>query len=316
MNLKKLIVNADDFGLTEGGTIATILCHEDGILTSTTLMVNMPFAPLAVALAKKHPKLGVGIHLTLTIGRPVLEGIKSYTDEEGNFRKKGTYENGLPVGDEEEIYAEWKAQIEKFITMMGKKPTHIDSHHHVHLQDNLFPIAKRLAKEYDLPMRLRPVTDKTDYDYEIALMLPGFYEETAVPDYFMKNTFGIWEEEIIEVMCHPAFIDQRLLDISSYSLQRARELQTLRDPELKQWIKESGIEMITFADLKKVEKPVIEEVSEETTVDKETEPVIEEETEAPIEQETDIEEDLKEAISSIDETNEEEDIIEELVTEE
>lgn len=259
MELKKLIVNADDFGLTEGCTIATILCHEDGILTSTTMMVNMPFAPLAAALAKKHPKLGVGIHLTLTMGRPVLEGAKSFTDENGNFRKKGTYENGLPVVDEDELYAEWKAQMEKFIQIMGKKPTHIDSHHHVHLQENLYPIAKRIAAEYDLPMRLRPETPTDDYEYEKALMLPGFYEETAVPAYFTQNTFGIWEHEIIEIMCHPAFLDQRLLDISSYALQRANEMQTVRDPQLKQWIKDNNIELITFADLKKVDKPVTTE---------------------------------------------------------
>ena len=96
MKLKKLIVNADDFGLTEGNTIAHVLAHEDGILTSTTLMVNMPFAPLAVSLAKKHPKLGIGIHLVLTMGRPLLEGPKSFTDENGNFRKQGTYASGYP----------------------------------------------------------------------------------------------------------------------------------------------------------------------------------------------------------------------------
>ena len=142
--------------------------------------------------------------------------------------------------------------MEKFIEMMGKKPTHIDSHHHVHLQDNLLPIATRIAKEYDLPMRLRPETVVEGYEYEKALMLPGFYEETAVPAYFTENTFGIWEEEIIEIMCHPAFVDQRLLDISSYALPRANEMKTLRDPELKQWIKDNNIELTTFASLKKI----------------------------------------------------------------
>lgn len=87
MKLKKLIVNADDFGMTEGNTLATIICHESGILTSTTLMVNMPYAREAARLALKHPDLGVGIHLVLTIGRPLIEGAKSFTDENGNFRR-------------------------------------------------------------------------------------------------------------------------------------------------------------------------------------------------------------------------------------
>lgn len=322
MKLKKLIVNADDFGLTEGNTIAHILCHEDGILTSTTLMVNMPFAPLAVALAKKHPKLGVGLHLTLTMGRPVLEGAKSFTDENGNFRKKGTYENGLPVVDEEELYAEWKAQMEKFIKMMGKKPTHIDSHHHVHLQDNLLPIAKRLAKEYDLPMRLRPQTDKTNYDYEVALMLPGFYDDTAKPSYFTENTFGIWDEEIIEVMCHPAFIDQRLIDISSYCTERANELQTIRDPEVKKWVKESGVELITFADLKKVKKEEVVAEKEETILDEikeKAEDIIEDIKEEVNEVIEDIKEEVEEIKEEItgkkSEEKEIEDILEEIIEE-
>ena len=156
-------------------------------------------------------------------------------------------------------------------------------------------------------MRLRPITDKTDYDYEVALMLPGFYEETAVPEYFTKNTFGIWDHEIIEVMCHPAFVDQRLLDISSYSMQRARELQTIRDPELKQWINENQIELITFADLKKVEKMPVEEATEEETKEETVE-----ETPEVIEETQDIENEIREAISSIDEEN----IVEELVEDE
>ena len=97
--LQKLIVNADDFGLTEGSTLGIIRSHEDGIVTSTTLMVNMPFCELACQLAKAHPDLGVGCHLVLTIGRPLVEGAKSYTDENGNFRRPATYPtvNHMPI---------------------------------------------------------------------------------------------------------------------------------------------------------------------------------------------------------------------------
>ena len=314
MKLKKLIVNADDFGLTEGNTIAHILCHEDGILTSTTMMVNMPYAPLAVSLAKKHPNLGIGIHFVLTMGRPLIEGPKSFTDENGNFRKQGTYASGYPDNvDENEVYAEWKAQMEKFIDMMGKKPTHIDSHHHVHLRDNLYPIAKRLAKEYDLPMRLRPETDKTDYDYEIALMLPGFYDDTATVEYVTENTFGIWDHEIIEIMCHPAFIDQRLIDISSYCKERANEMKVVRDKRLKQWIKEHDIELITFADLKKVNNT--EEEKEDSFID-ELKEKIADVIEDVKEEVDEVIEDIKEEIDEIKgEDRDVEDIVKEIVDE-
>lgn len=244
--VKKLIVNADDFGLTEANTIATILCHEDGILTSTTLMVNMPFAPLACKLAKEHPTLGVGIHLVLTMGRPLVEGAKSYTDENGNFRRPKSYATGKPNADLDELYTEWKAQIEKFIEMMGKKPTHIDSHHHVHMVPSHLPVVFRLAKEYDLPVRLTDDLFTDEYPFAKAPVIRGFYEDTANVDFFLQDPMGMANHEICEVMCHPSFMDERLMTISSYNLPRLREMSTLRDSRVKDWVKENNIELVTF----------------------------------------------------------------------
>ncbi len=250
MKLKKLIVNADDFGMTEGNTIATIMCHETGILTSTTLMVNMPFAPLAVNLAKRHQNLGVGIHLVLTVGRPLVEGATSYTDEEGNFRRPSSYEDGNPHANLDELYTEWKAQIERFIELMGKKPTHIDSHHHVHMLPWHFEVTKRLANEYDIPMRLKEFDE--DYKYPHAYLIGDFYKDKAVPEYFSDATASDFlNKECAEIMCHPAFVDQRLLDMSSYTKDRAKEMAILRDPKVKAWIEENHIELISFADFKK-----------------------------------------------------------------
>lgn len=246
MKLKKLIVNADDFGMTEGNTMATILAHETGILTSTTMMVNMPFAPLAAKLASRHPKLGVGVHLTLSVGRPLVDGAKSYTDENGNFRRPKSYEDGKPHADLEELYAEWKAQIEKFIQLTGHKPTHMDSHHHVHLCPWHMEVTKRLSQEYNLPVRLEEFEE--DYPYPHAYLIRGFYNESASKEYFSDgNTYGLLEHEIAEVMCHPALLDQRLLDMSSYAIPRARELEVLRSSEVKNWIEQNDIELVNFA---------------------------------------------------------------------
>lgn len=249
MQLKKMIVNADDFGMTEANTIATILAHTDGILSSTTLMVNMPYADLASRLAKKHPDLGVGIHLVLTVGRPLVEGAKSFTDENGNFRRPNSYEDHHPHADLDELYTEWKAQIEKFIEIMGRKPTHIDSHHHVHSQPWHMEVTMRLSKEYDLPVRLCPEQYPEDYPYQKAPMIRGFYEDQATLDYFMTNQYGLWDHPVVEVMCHPSFVDERLYTMSSYAIPRIKELAVLRSPELKQWVKDNGIELISFKNI-------------------------------------------------------------------
>lgn len=254
MQLKKLIVNADDFGMTEANTIATILAHEDGVLSSTTMMVNMPFADYGAKLAKKHPNLGVGLHLVLTVGRPLVAGAKSYTDENGNFRRPKSYPDGHPHADLDELYTEWKAQIEKFIEIMGHKPTHLDSHHHVHSQPDHLEVTMRLSKEYDLPVRLRPEQYPKDYPYQKAPMIRGFYDDQAALDYFLTNQYGLWDQEIAEVMCHPAFLDERLLQMSSYTVPRTRELAILRSPELKAWIKENNIELISFKKIKHLDE--------------------------------------------------------------
>ena len=250
-----MILNSDDFGITEGVTIGTVHAHIDGVLTSTTCMMNMPYAAFALNLAKDYPDLGVGIHLVFTAGKPLIPGAKSFTDEQGNFRKLNTYqtthEHGFPnyvsEADPDELYTEWKAQIEKFIEMAGKLPTHIDSHHHSHMFVNHQEVSIRLAKEYDLPLRQHiPIIDH----YEAVGFNGDFYGETLTNDdliNIMKNN----DNETLEIMCHPGYVDQRMMDISAYSIPRATEMAIIRSEEVKQFVKDNKIELITYADLKK-----------------------------------------------------------------
>ena len=245
--IKKLIVNSDDFGMCEGNTIGTILAHKDGILTSTTCMTNMPFAKFALDLAKDYPNLGVGIHFVLTVGRPLVDGAKSFTDANGNFIRPKDYPDRKPNADPEELYREWKAQMEKFIELAGKKPTHIDSHHHVHLLPQHQEVVIRLAKEYDLPIRQR---DKIIDTYEYVRCNDQMYDDLITYD-FVTNAMDV-DEDNLEFMCHPALVDQRLYEMSSYCLPRMKELALLRSKEIKQFVKDNNIELINFSDLKKM----------------------------------------------------------------
>jgi predicted glycoside hydrolase/deacetylase ChbG (UPF0249 family) len=245
--VKRVIINADDFGLCESNTLGIISAHKNGILTSATCMMNMPYAKLALEEASKYPDFGVGIHLTLTVGSPLIKGHKSFTDENGNFKKKKMYPGGQPLVDEEELYAEWKAQIEKFIEIAGKKPTHIDSHHHVHMLSGLNPIAKRLALEYDIPMRQR---DQVLDTYEYVFVDERFYEEGVT--YETLKSMLLDDRDIVEVMNHVGFLDQQLYDMSSYNLPRMKELEIIKSDEMKQFVKEHNIELINFSHVKKM----------------------------------------------------------------
>lgn len=244
---KKIIINADDFGISEGAVLGIIKAHRDGILTSTTCMVNMPYAKLGLQLASKYPDLGVGIHLVLTVGKPLIDGAKSYVDSHGNFLRPAAYPNGKPNANPDELYREWKAQIEKFIELAGKKPTHIDSHHHVHLLPQHRDVLLKLAKEYDLPIRQR---EQISNDYQYVRCNNLFYKDNVNYEYLtsMINDF----DEYGEIMCHPALLDWRLYQMSSYNIPRMKELEVLCDEKIKQYLKDNEIELINFSHLKKI----------------------------------------------------------------
>lgn len=147
-----LIINADDFGFSPGITDGIVAAHRQGILTSTTLMTNMPDAPRAITLAGENPGLGVGIHLGLTQGRPITRNLRSLVDGGGNFCR------GLPSvlakasishRARREVHREWAAQIE-FALAHKLIPTHLDSHKHIHHWPPLAKITLELSRSYSI----------------------------------------------------------------------------------------------------------------------------------------------------------------------
>jgi predicted glycoside hydrolase/deacetylase ChbG (UPF0249 family) len=120
-------------------------------------MMNIPTTAADVALAlAETPQLGLGVHLVLTMGRPIVtrEAGSSITDENGNFFKYTPFIEHVSQMDMDEVKAEWQAQIEAFIKAAGRKPTHIDSHHHSsYFAPQLFRSMLELAQEYDCAIR-------------------------------------------------------------------------------------------------------------------------------------------------------------------
>ena len=148
----KLIVNADDYGMSKGVNLGIIEAHKNGIVTSTTLMVTMPEVEHGLLLAKDYPELGIGLHLNCTLNKPLTD-CKSLIKENGDFYKPRENPN-QDLFDEEEIYQEFLAQYELFLKLVGRKPTHLDSHLYAH---QVYPKAKaaaiRLANEKGVAIR-------------------------------------------------------------------------------------------------------------------------------------------------------------------
>ncbi len=233
----KLIVNSDDFGLTPGVNRGIIDALKRGLLRSTTAMMNMPAIEMAAGLAKENPELGVGIHLVLTAGRPLLDTHKTIVDEKGNFLKNAVLTKKTDV-DVEEVYAEYVAQMEKYIKLFGHKPTHIDGHHHTHALPQTIEATRRLAKVYDIKY-VRHV------DSDVAF-ISDFYGPLTDYSQFETTLKRHLDREYVELMCHVAFIDVDLIQCSTYNFDRVRELETLISSKAKDFVKEHNIELVNF----------------------------------------------------------------------
>ncbi len=151
MSATHLIVNADDLGMSRGITDAIIIAHRYGFLTSASLMPNMPAADYAIDRVSKFPSLGVGVHLNICFGRPLLPpaDVRSLVGPDGTFHSPRVMIRRLFTGRvrSREIFAEFTAQI-RWMKQHGIAPTHADSHHHMHLYPAaVLPFVRALKSE-------------------------------------------------------------------------------------------------------------------------------------------------------------------------
>jgi predicted glycoside hydrolase/deacetylase ChbG (UPF0249 family) len=232
MSARRLIVNADDLGLSAGVNRGIAQAHEHGIVTSASLMVRAGHAADAADYACAHPQLSVGLHVDL--------GEWRYTGEVWI----AAYEV-VPTDDEAAVGAEVAAQVERFCSLMGREPTHLDAHQHVHRAEPARSIVLEFGRRFDVPVR--DLTPGVRYE-------GGFYGQAGHGEPWPQ---GITVEALCallrnlpdgttELGCHPAIDDE---SGSSYSAERTVETATLCDPRVRAVIDAEGIELRSFADL-------------------------------------------------------------------
>lgn len=249
----KVIFNSDDFGYSYGVNYGILDAYQRGILTSTTLMANMPGFEHAVKLKKEVPGLGVGVHLTLTCGKPLLENIDSLT-EGGRFRPLKFYQQPFAI-DQDQLYQEWNAQIQK-VYRAGILPTHLDSHHHTHSFGSNQEVVIALAQKYDLPVRGN--FQRSEEVRHVDYFEPYFDDvgekevkkrqiSTSIEDYLKDLHKKLQKDQTIEVMCHTAYLDQELLEGSSFIYPRVKQVEFLIHSPFAQKVKKDPlIELTTY----------------------------------------------------------------------
>jgi chitin disaccharide deacetylase len=225
---RNLVVNADDLGLSAAVNEGIFAAHVEGIVTSASLMVRQGAAPAVAVRAAELPELAIGLHLDLA----------EWNYEAGEWTLAYSHCDG---DDPEAVEAECRTQLERFRALLGRDPTHLDSHQHVHESEPAKAVAAALAAELGVPLRNRTIR------YE-----GGFYGQSGKGEPFPD---GITPEALMnliralppgwtEIGCHPA---AGPVPTSSYDAERRIELETLRDPRLKDLLNVMQINLCSFA---------------------------------------------------------------------
>jgi chitin disaccharide deacetylase len=220
--MRHVIVNADDFGASTGTNRGIVECHARGVLTSTSMMVTGAAVEEAVELSRAHPQLAVGLHWDVI----------------------GEDEREFDLDDEAAVREEFAAQLQRFYELMGKPPTHIDSHRHMHLDDSVRELFVELAAPVGVPLR---------GDGRVRFV-GNFYAQwewgvTELEHVSIAALQQIIREEVregwTELSCHPGYVTDDYLPM--YRHEREAELRTLTDDRIRATIDELGIELESYA---------------------------------------------------------------------
>ncbi|MBE0426209.1 MAG: ChbG/HpnK family deacetylase [Nitrospirae bacterium] len=276
-NNPRVIINADDFGITQGVNKAIFELVDAGIVTSTSVMTNMPdYGDVAVL----RDKIGIGVHFNLTVGRPIVEtqNVPTLVNSKGNFYDLSQLLTKMKKRRfvREEVEIEFEAQVKQLINI-GIEPDHINSHESLLKYPFFMGIIKKIAKKYkimgvrtysprkfDYKRLLNPrkiaisfylkfqklgwkrngfsVTDKYD-----SLIQLGLNQEIAFKK--LRDIFRNLPCGVLEIGVHPGYCNGNNISMGNYVYEREVELQTLLSDRFKKIIFVSGAELICFKDI-------------------------------------------------------------------
>ncbi|AKF83600.1 hypothetical protein MFUL124B02_36595 [Myxococcus fulvus 124B02] len=243
MSTRTLVINADDLGHDPAITRGILKAMREGVVSSASLLVNTPYSEAA---AQESGGLSVGLHLDLARGQPLWSEFPRES-----LGAQGQFTEGRAAGlSAEVVEAETRAQLERFIRLTGRAPTHIDVHKHLHLHANVLEGVAKAAKDAKVPVRA------LDSIMRHALKKLGvptnthFVGDTSDDPYWTLERLeaelvALPSEGVIELMCHPGYRPEKVK--SSYAAQREVELNTFVDPKAKEALSRLGLTPVDFS---------------------------------------------------------------------
>ncbi|MCX5693737.1 MAG: ChbG/HpnK family deacetylase [Candidatus Omnitrophica bacterium] len=270
-DIKRLVVNADDFGLDCAINQGIIQAYESGIVRSVSLMSCGVAFEEAVQLARRYPGLGVGVHLSLNEGDPVAASLLGKDERHFLFFFRFLLKFFSREINSAQIYLEFEAQINKFIEA-GLRPTHLDGHKHIHMLPGILDVVLELARKFKIPsIRLSRepwlVSLKTSHralKFLILSMIANIHLSKIrkhlikIPDYCygltqscrLNEEYLAWILKSLpvgtnELICHPGL---STLDLPNKN--KEVELIALKSPLIKELIEDLGIQLIRYDEIR------------------------------------------------------------------
>lgn len=218
---KYCIVNGDDFGASHGINLGIIKAHQEGVLTSTSFMVDMAGAKEAAHMSAEFPNLSVGLHVVLT---------------------NENWEPLINFDSKHECRDEIERQWNRFCDLTGKTPTHLDAHHNIYRDARLTSLFAEWAQLKKIPLREH---SRVRYFSEFYGQWDGesHLEQISVDKLclMLRTRIGAG---FTELSCHPGYVDKDY--VTAYSIERETELRTLCSPVIRKTIDELGIELVSY----------------------------------------------------------------------
>jgi predicted glycoside hydrolase/deacetylase ChbG (UPF0249 family) len=273
---RRVIINADEMGIDEPRSHGILQAHEKGVVTSASLMANSGLLETLATRLREHPGLGVGVHLNLTEGSPILSHPKTLADRQGRFFEKAEARRRIMEGrlDLEEVRSEFDLQIRR-VKDSGIEPTHLDSLHHVHVYPGIMAALCWAARRHGIEkVRLprEPVPAPGSVSSQVYWELVRYQglvakaseilsaENMRTSDHFrgfalsggihfdrFVDVLARLPEGTTEIMVRPGLREANAK--SFVSEDREKELKILTDPETRAAISQYGIELISFRKL-------------------------------------------------------------------
>jgi chitin disaccharide deacetylase len=249
--MKKLLMRADDLGYSEGVNYGIAKSVREGIIENVGVMTNMSTVIHGLNLLG-DTEVCLGLHTNICAGNPLTDPscIPSITNNNGAFKSSSEYrlaqEDCVVL---EEAILEMEAQLKRFIDLVGKRPCYMDVH--AIASDNFLMAAEIVAKKHSItysPFSIGEGKIKIK-DTDVYVSMDSMKTDYVPFSSLKRSVQDVPEDGCILFVCHPGYLDGYILNHSSLTIPRPLEVDMLCDPQTLKWVKDTGIELITYEDL-------------------------------------------------------------------